>query len=88
MDNPAAKKTPRAPSIFNMELITSAIIPLIIFHVFNYRGLVLAGTIVSGCWCLGLLAIKYACDCFAIRGLFDYRFTMHCYRAKSHFLFN
>lgn len=60
MDNLTAKKTPGAPSIFNMELITSAIIPLIIFHVFNYRGMTLAGTIVSGCWCIGLLIIKYA----------------------------
>lgn len=54
------KKTPRAPSIFNGELITSAIIPLLIFYIFNYMGMVLAGTIASGCWCIGVFAIKYA----------------------------
>jgi intracellular septation protein A len=45
-------------SFFNKDFIASAIIPLIIFYIFNHMKMVLVGTILSGCWCLSVFLIK------------------------------
>lgn len=49
---------PAAKNIFNKEFIASAIIPLIIFYIFNYMNMVLVGTTLSGCWCISVFLFK------------------------------
>ena len=49
---------PTAKNIFNKEFIASAIIPLIIFYIFNYMSMVLEGTILSGFWCISVFLFK------------------------------
>ncbi|VBB07114.1 Hypothetical protein LUCI_2358 [Lucifera butyrica] len=53
-DKNSQKPPPSSAKLFNKEFIASVIIPLIIFYIFNYRKMALAGTILSGCWCIGV----------------------------------
>lgn len=49
---------PTSKNIFNKEFIASAIIPLIIFYIFNYINMLLEGTILSGFWCISVFLFK------------------------------
>lgn len=49
---------PISKNIFNKEFIASAIIPLIIFYIFNYMQMVLVGITLSGCWCISVFLFK------------------------------
>jgi Intracellular septation protein A len=48
--------------IFNREFVVSAVIPLIVFYVFDSMGMVLTGTIVSGAWCVLIVIIGLVRD--------------------------
>ena len=48
--------------IFNREFAGSAVIPLIVFYVFDSMGMVLTGTIVSGAWCVLIVIIGLVRD--------------------------
>ncbi len=55
-------KSPAKPTFFknilNKEFVLSALAPSLIFYIFNFLKLKLIGTILSGCWCLGMVLLK------------------------------
>lgn len=62
MENVEKPNLPRKQSflrnIFNQEFLISAIVPLVIFYIFDYFQMTLNGIILSGCWCVCVVAIK------------------------------
>ncbi len=45
-------------NILNHEFIISAIVPLVIFYIFNHFKMRLNGIILSGCWCVCVVVVK------------------------------
>jgi hypothetical protein len=46
-------------TILNKDFVVSAIIPIVIFSVFNNYKMALEGVILSGLWCIGVLIFSY-----------------------------
>lgn len=46
-------------TILNRDFVISAIVPIIIFAVFNNYNMTLDGVILSGLWCIGVLIFSY-----------------------------
>jgi hypothetical protein len=63
MENTIVPKLPKKRSIFrqifNKEFVISVIIPLVIFYFFNFLKMNLIGLILSGCWCVGVVILKF-----------------------------
>jgi len=53
------KKYPILKNIFNKEFIISAIIPVIIFSIFDKIGMNLNGIILSGIWSIGVILFSF-----------------------------
>lgn len=45
-------------NVFNREFIISAIVPLVIFYIFDHFKMKLNGIIFSGCWCVWVVVVK------------------------------
>ena len=46
-------------NIFNRDFVVSAVIPIIIFSVFDKIGMTFNGIILSGIWSVGIVGINY-----------------------------
>lgn len=47
-------------NVFNKDFIVSAIIPILIFAIFDKYGMTLLGTILTGVWSIGVVCVNYA----------------------------
>ena len=58
-NNNSNKKYSVLKSIFNKDFVVSAIIPIIIFSVFDKMEMTLSGIILSGAWSIGVVLINF-----------------------------
>lgn len=58
-NNNSDKKYSILKNVFNKDFIVSAIIPIIIFSIFDKYGMTLNGIILSGIWCIGVVCINF-----------------------------
>lgn len=58
-DNNSNKKYSVLKNIFNKDFVVSAIIPIIIFSVFDKMQMTLSGIILSGVWSIGVVLINF-----------------------------
>lgn len=59
METSVNKKYSVLKNIFNMDFILSAIIPIIIFYVFDKNERIIYGIILSGVWSIGVVLVNF-----------------------------
>jgi intracellular septation protein A len=59
MEKSINKKYSVLKNVVNKDFIISAIIPIIIFYIFDNHGMTIGGIILSGVWCIGIVLINF-----------------------------
>lgn len=59
MEKSCSKNKSMLKSIFNKDFIVSAIVPVIIFSLFDKNGMTINGIILSGAWSIGVVVINF-----------------------------
>lgn len=59
MEKAAGNNNSLLKNIFNREFVVSAVIPIIIFSIFNQMKMTLSGIILSALWSIGVVLVNY-----------------------------